>query len=114
MQIDRRGRVMTTPRDRSTPADMQPQPNKSQQDPNPNPFVEDIYSCVENGDILGAIQHLDRAINAQPNCAHFYAERASFYARIGNIQQAIDDYDSAIAIQPDNQLFQNWRTQLEE
>ena len=101
---------MTNPR--ATLADMQPQPNKSPQDP--KPFVEEIYSCVENGDILGAIEHLDRAIQAQPNCAHFYTERASFHAQIGNIQQAIDDYDRAIELQPDNRLFQHWRTQLEE
>ncbi len=86
------------------------QPRKPQKPP--NPVVEEIYSCVEDGDILGAIDRLDRAIHTQPNCAHFYAERASFYAQIGNIRQAIADYDRAIAIQPDNQLFQNWRSQL--
>jgi tetratricopeptide (TPR) repeat protein len=89
---------------------MPQQPRKPQKPP--NPVVEEIYSCAEDGDILGAIDRLDRAIHAQPNCAHFYAERANFYAQIGNIQQAIADYESAIAIQPDNQLFQHWRSQL--
>jgi tetratricopeptide (TPR) repeat protein len=74
--------------------------------------VEEIYNCVESGNILGAIDCLDRAIDAQPNCAHFYAERASFYAQIGNIGQAIADYGRAIAIQPDNRLFQDWRDRL--
>jgi tetratricopeptide (TPR) repeat protein len=83
------------------------QPRKSQKPP--NPVVEEIYSCAEDGDILGAIDRLDRAIYY---CAHFYAERASFYSQIGNMQQAIADYDRAIAIQPDNQLFQHWRSQL--
>jgi Tfp pilus assembly protein PilF len=89
---------------------MPQQPRKPQKAP--NPVVEEIYSCVEDGDILGAIDRLDRAIQSQPNCAHFYAERANFYAQSGNVQQAIADYDSAIAIQPDNQLFQHWRSQL--
>jgi hypothetical protein len=31
---------------------------------------------------------------------------------MGNISQAIADYDRAIAIQPDNQLFQDWRDRL--
>ena len=96
---------MTNHPDRSTPADIELQSQNHQ-------FVAEIYSCVENGNIFGAIQHLDRAISAQPNCAHFYAERASFHAQISNIRQAIDDYDRAIAIQPDNQLFQHWRSQL--
>jgi tetratricopeptide (TPR) repeat protein len=100
--------VMTNYPDRSTYS-----PLKQQQKP-PNPVVEEIYGCVENGDILGAIDRLDRAIHMQPNCAHYYAERANFYAQIGNIQQAIADYDSAVAIQPDNQLFQHWRSQLIE
>ncbi len=77
-----------------------------------DPVVVEIYNCVESGNILGAIDCLDRAIHAQPNIAHFYAERANFYAQIGNMQQAISDYDRAIAIQPDNQLFQEWRSQL--
>jgi tetratricopeptide (TPR) repeat protein len=92
------------------PADMPPRPRKPQK--SDDPVVEEIYNCVESGNILGAIDCLDRAINTQPDCAHFYAERASFYAQIGNIQQAIADYDRAIAIQPDNRLFQQWRSQL--
>jgi Tfp pilus assembly protein PilF len=89
---------------------MPPQPRKPQK--SDDRVVAEIYSCVESGNMLGAIDRLDRAIHAQPNCAHFYAERANFYTQIGNIQQAIADYDSAIAIQPDNQLFQDWRSQL--
>ena len=89
---------------------MPPRPRKTQK--SDDRVVAEIYGCVESGDILGAIDFLDRAIHAQPNSAHFYAERANFYAQIGNIQQAIADYDRAIAIQPDNQLFQHWRSQL--
>jgi tetratricopeptide (TPR) repeat protein len=79
-----------------------------------DPVVEEIYNCVESGNILGAIDCLDRIVRTQPNIAHLYAERANFHAQIGNIRQAIDDYDRAIAIQPDNQLFQTWRSQLTE
>jgi tetratricopeptide (TPR) repeat protein len=89
---------------------MPPRPRKPKK--SDDPVVKEIYNCVESGNILGAIDCLDRAINTQPNCAHFYTERASFYAQIGNIQQAIADYDRAIAIQPENQLFQQWRSQL--
>jgi Tfp pilus assembly protein PilF len=89
---------------------MPPQRRKRQK--SDAPVVEKIYNCVESRDLLGAIDCLDRAIHAQPNCAHFYAERASLYAQMGNISQAIADYDRAIAIQPDNQLFQDWRSQL--
>jgi tetratricopeptide (TPR) repeat protein len=89
---------------------MPQQPRKPQK--SPKPVVAEIYGCVDDGDIFGAIDCLDRAIYSQPNSAHFYAERANFYAQIGNIQQAISDYDRAIAIQPDNQIFQDWRSQL--
>jgi Tfp pilus assembly protein PilF len=89
---------------------MPPHPRKPRK--SDDRVVAEIYNCVESGDMLGAIDRLDRAIDAQPNCAHFYAERANFYAQIGNIRQAIADYDRAIAIQPDNQLFQHWRSQL--
>ena len=74
--------------------------------------VEEIYACIEHGDLAGAIDHLDRAIYAQPDCAYLYVERASFYAQLGDLQHAIADYDLAIAIQPHNQLFQTWRSQL--
>jgi Tfp pilus assembly protein PilF len=97
---------MTNHPDRSTHSPLK------QQQKSPNPVVEEIYGCVEDGDIIGAIETIDRAIYSQPNSAHFYAERANFYSQIGNIQQAIADYDRAIAIQPDNQLFQYWRSQL--
>jgi Tfp pilus assembly protein PilF len=92
------------------PADMPQQRRKRQK--SDDPVVEEIYNCVESGNILGAIETIDRAIHSQPNRAHFYAERANFYAQIGNVRQAIADYDRAIAIQPDNQLFQHWRSQL--
>jgi hypothetical protein len=62
---------------------MPPQRRKRQK--SDAPVVEEIYNCVESGDILGAIDCLDRSIQAQPKLAHLYAERASFYAQIGNI-----------------------------
>jgi tetratricopeptide (TPR) repeat protein len=76
-------------------------------------IAEAIYTCVDNGDLAGAIRHLDRAIFLHPDRAYLYAERANFHSQIGDIQQAIADYDRAIELQPQNQLFRHWRSQLD-
>jgi tetratricopeptide (TPR) repeat protein len=76
-------------------------------------IAEEIYICVEHGDITGAIGHLDRAIFLHPDRAYLYAERANFYSQIGEIDRAIADYDRAIELQPHNQLFRQWRSQLD-
>jgi tetratricopeptide (TPR) repeat protein len=80
-------------------------------------LADRIYACVENGDIFGALDCLDsallrlrqRAIEIEPDCAYLYAERANFRQRIGDIPGAIADYDLAISLQPQNQLFKQWR-----
>jgi tetratricopeptide (TPR) repeat protein len=71
-------------------------------------LADRIYACVENGDIFGALDCLDRAIEVEPDCAYLYAERANFRQRIGDISGAIADYDRAIDLQPLNQLFKQW------
>jgi tetratricopeptide (TPR) repeat protein len=68
-----------------------------------------IYTCMENGDIFGAIDWIDREIEIDSDCAYLYAERANFRQRMGDIHGAIVDYDRAIDLQPDNQLFKQWR-----
>jgi tetratricopeptide (TPR) repeat protein len=77
-------------------------------------IAEDIYICVERGDLAGAIRHLDRAIFLHPDLAYLYAERANFYSQIGEIDRAIADYDRAIELHPHNQLFKHWRSQLDD
>jgi tetratricopeptide (TPR) repeat protein len=72
-------------------------------------LADRIYHCVENGDIFGALDCLDREIDIDPDCAYLYAERANFRQRMGDIQGAIVDYDRAIDLQPHNQLFKQWR-----
>jgi tetratricopeptide (TPR) repeat protein len=77
-------------------------------------IAADIYICVDRGDLAGAIAHLDRAICFHPDLAYLYAERANFYAQIGQIDRSIADYDRAIELQPQNQLFKHWRSQLDD
>ncbi|PSB56190.1 tetratricopeptide repeat protein [Chamaesiphon polymorphus] len=77
-------------------------------------IAADIYICVDRGDLAGAIAHLDRAIFFHPDLAYLYAERANFYAQIGQIDRSIADYDRAIELQPQNQLFKHWRSQLDD
>jgi tetratricopeptide (TPR) repeat protein len=72
-------------------------------------IADNIYAYVENGDILGAINCVDREIEIDPDCAYLYAERANFRQRMGDIQGAIVDYDRALDLQPQNQLFKQWR-----
>jgi tetratricopeptide (TPR) repeat protein len=72
-------------------------------------IADNIYAYVENGDILGAINCVDREIEIDPDCAYLYAERANFRQRMGDIQGAIIDYDRALDLQPQNQLFKQWR-----
>jgi tetratricopeptide (TPR) repeat protein len=76
--------------------------------------AEEIYDCIERGDLAGAICHLDRAISLYPERAYFYAERANLYSQMGDMMQAIADYDRAISLQPYNQLFQYWRSELDD
>jgi tetratricopeptide (TPR) repeat protein len=76
--------------------------------------AEKIYDCIECGDLAGAICHLDRAIFLHPERAYFYAERANLYSQMGDVRQAIADYNLAISLQPDNQLFQYWRSELDD
>jgi tetratricopeptide (TPR) repeat protein len=75
-------------------------------------LADRIYTCMENGDIFGAIDWIDREIAIDPNCAYLYAERANFRQRIGDLSGAIVDYDRAIDLQPHNKLFKQWRDLL--
>jgi tetratricopeptide (TPR) repeat protein len=82
------------------------------EDINRDRLADSIYTCAENGDILGAIDCLDLEIKIEPDSAYLYAERANFRQRIGDIPGAIADYDLAISLQPHNQLFKQWRNLL--
>ncbi len=42
----------------------------------------------EQGDIQGAVSHLEKAIKAKPDYARAYAELASLYKRTGSVEQA--------------------------
>jgi tetratricopeptide (TPR) repeat protein len=75
-------------------------------------LADSIYTCMENGDILGAIDWIDLEIAIDPDAAYLYAERANFRQRMGDIQGAIVDYDRASDLQPHNQLFKQWRDLL--
>ena len=46
-------------------------------------IADQIYQCFEQGDLTGAIAHLDEAIRNYPEYAYFYTERADFRARLG-------------------------------
>lgn len=85
-------------------------------------IAKDIDDCIDRGDLSGAIFHINRAILLFPASTNLYADLANFHSQMGNIQQAITNYDLEISIQersaneidPTNKLLQHWRNELDD
>ena len=76
-------------------------------------YVEQAYISFRQGDAQGAIAQLNHAIDAHPQEASLYTERANFRRRnLGDRHLALEDYTQAINLHPDNALLYLWRSQL--
>jgi tetratricopeptide (TPR) repeat protein len=71
--------------------------------PNPNPtpiidatkFLQQAVIKAQKGNIRGAMEDLDWAVQIDPQDAHAYARRAQVRTRLGDWQGAMDDYRQA-------------------
>lgn len=70
-------------------------------------LVEDHYHYISAmckasvKDYRGAIESLSRFIELKNDEPYYFEERASYYLKVNAFQQAIDDYQQAIALAPD-------------
>jgi Tfp pilus assembly protein PilF len=58
-------------------------------------FTDLAQEKYVRGDVSGAIQDLDRAIDLDPNYAEAYVERGNIYYERGQLQRAKMDFDRA-------------------
>jgi tetratricopeptide (TPR) repeat protein len=63
------------------------------------PAPAELYGIVRHAH---RILELNRMLEATPRQAQRFKERADQYSRLGNYQQAIADYSSALALQPED------------
>ncbi|NJR31765.1 MAG: hypothetical protein HC778_01350 [Chamaesiphon sp. CSU_1_12] len=91
-------------------------------------IAEEIYICVEDGDIAGAIRHLVGVASRNENRAIFFIPIALIFMPsvlifIPKSARSIEQLpttiplsrtlrERAIELQPHNRLFQHWRSQL--
>lgn len=64
--------------------------------------------AFSNKEYEKAVDFFTKAINEAPNDIHkseLYAERAESYEKLKNIDQAINDYEKAVSIDPNTQIY---------
>lgn len=68
---------------------------------------ERFYTFIEQGDTIAAMQAIDQAISDDDKQASYWENRAVIRAAQGNLDEAIADYDKAVALAPnDTQLIE--------
>ncbi|NJL09841.1 MAG: tetratricopeptide repeat protein [Calothrix sp. SM1_7_51] len=74
--------------------------------------IKQAYNCVNQGNVEGAIAHFNEAVRIKPNSEKIYSERANFRKnKLSDRQGALEDYTTAIDINPNNALLYFWRSQ---
>ncbi|MBR5728558.1 MAG: TonB family protein [Muribaculaceae bacterium] len=63
---------------------------------------ERFYALVDQGDTIAALQAIDLAIQDDGNNPVYWTNRAVIKAGQGNLDEAIADYDKAIALSPND------------
>jgi len=61
-------------------------------------------ALVNEGKIVEAIDHFNKAIIIKPDYADAYSNRGVAYHKLGQYQRAIEDYNQNIRLKPDNDL----------
>ena len=70
-------------------------------------FMQNLINLyINSGQEEKAIDYLDIAINREPNVGQYYNSKGSILARIGRFEDAFAAFDKALALEPDNALFQ--------
>lgn len=65
-------------------------------------YRADAQKALAKGDLKGAKQALDSAIDLNPKDSDLYAQRAAVSERMQDYKSAMQDYDAAIAANPNN------------
>ena len=73
---------------------------KVQQEP-PQEKIHSVISLFNNNKIQEALDDVKTLINGYPNSALLYNIRASCCKSIGQLEDAVKDYEKALAIKPD-------------
>jgi tetratricopeptide (TPR) repeat protein len=81
-------------------------------DPELKLLAQNVYGCYDQGNLAGAIDYLDHAIERFPQYAYLYSERANFRKLLRDYEGALSDYSQAILLEPLNALFHLWRSRI--
>ena len=79
---------------------------KHQIDPSPWLFSHRAWIRWDRKDYSGALQDWKAAIKLKPNRASFYAHAADAFRKLGDLTLAIDYYQQAIELDPENKKYQ--------
>jgi hypothetical protein len=81
--------------------------------PDPAARLDDAIHRAENGDLNGAFRVLDRTIAESPWFWQAFQRRAELRVSVGEIEAALDDFDQAILLAPDEPHLRQLRTYAE-
>ena len=68
--------------------------------------IEDVKNMIERNEVKNAIAQLDVMIELCPELDELYYLRGNAYRKQGNWQQALNNYQSAIEINPESPALQ--------
>jgi tetratricopeptide (TPR) repeat protein len=77
-------------------------------------FIHRANILLRGKDYLGAVKDLESAIALKPNSARYYAKAAETYEKGGKLSNAIDYYEKAVKLAPENKGYQNRYQALRE
>jgi tetratricopeptide (TPR) repeat protein len=80
-----------------------------------NTFMTHYSKGIEQhyyGKLEESLISYNNAIKLNPNCAKCYLMRAKVYEELGDVFEALESYDMAISIDPDQPAFYNNRGKL--
>ena len=72
-------------------------------------FFRLANACFMRGDAGSALQHIEAAINRQPDRAILHANRGLILHYLGRLSDALASYDRAVGLMPENADFENGR-----
>jgi protein O-GlcNAc transferase len=72
-------------------------------------FFRLANACFMRGDAGSALQHIEAAIDCQPDRAILHANRGLILHYLGRLSGALASYDRAVALMPENADFENGR-----
>ena len=70
-------------------------------------LIDQAWSCQEKHDCQGAIAYYTKAIQLEPKIAGVYVNRGAAYESIGNLGLALQDFNTALDLDPSSQGHYN-------